>query len=86
MKKWPCAVMSGANRVSPVIIAAIDAAWIRHGFLPHLHRPLASRALIVVNGPIAEIGMNGGMGYLGPGCRASNAIGRAVNLCMINLG
>jgi hypothetical protein len=43
--------------------------------------------MIAVNGPIAkEIGMNCDQGYLGPGTRANSAIGRAVSLCVINLG
>lgn len=83
------AVMAGAKpEYLPVIIAAIECC-LDPGFdFYHISTgSLASRALIVVNGPIAkEIGMNSGMGYLGPGCRANNSIGRAVNLCMINLG
>ncbi|NLM83893.1 MAG: hypothetical protein GX189_04200 [Clostridiales bacterium] len=83
------AVMAGAKpEYLPVILAAVECC-LEPGFdFYHISTgSLASRALIVVNGPIAkEIGMNSGMGYLGPGCRANNAIGRAVNLCMINLG
>jgi len=83
------AVMAGAKpEYLPVIIAAIECCMDPGMDFYHISTgSLASRALIVVNGPIAkEIGMNSGMGYLGPGCRANNSIGRTVNLCMINLG
>jgi len=33
-----------------------------------------------------EINMNSGIGFLGHGWRANNTIGRAVRLCLINLG
>jgi hypothetical protein len=43
--------------------------------------------LVLVNGPIAgEIGMSGDAGALGPGCRANATIGRALNLCLRNIG
>ena len=83
------AVMAGAKpEYLPVIIAIIECALDKHIDFAHIVTgSLASKALIVVSGPIAkEIGMNGGMGYLGPGWRANSTIGRAVNLCMINLG
>jgi hypothetical protein len=42
---------------------------------------------VIVTGPIAEeIGMNSSTGFLGYGWRANNTIGRAVRLCLINLG
>jgi hypothetical protein len=41
----------------------------------------------IVSGPIAkEIGMNAGQGALNPGNPANASIGRAFQLCMINLG
>jgi hypothetical protein len=83
------AVMAGAKpEYLPVIIAAIECCMDPGIDFYHISTgSLASRPLLVVNGPIAkEIGMNSGIGYLGPGCRANNSIGRAVNLCMINLG
>jgi hypothetical protein len=83
------AVMAGAKpEYLPVIIAIIECCMDKHMDFYHISTgSLASKALIVVNGPIAkEIGMNGGMGYLGPGNRANSTIGRALNLCMINLG
>jgi hypothetical protein len=83
------AVMAGAKpEYLPVIIAIIECCMDKHIEFYHISTgSLASKALIVVNGPIAkEIGMNGAMGYLGPGCRANSTIGRALNICMINLG
>lgn len=43
--------------------------------------------LIIVNGPIREqVGVASGYGALGPGHRANATIGRAVRLCLINIG
>jgi len=43
--------------------------------------------LAIVSGPVAErIGLNGGIGALGPGWRANATIGRAVRLVMSNIG
>lgn len=43
--------------------------------------------LVIVNGPARlAAGMNCGRNALGPGCRANATIGRAVRLCLINLG
>jgi hypothetical protein len=40
----------------------------------------------IINGPIAhELGINSGVGCLGPGNIANASIGRAVRLCLINL-
>jgi hypothetical protein len=82
-------VMAGARpEYLPVIIAAVECLTDRSFNLYHLQNSAASPfALIWVNGPITqEIGMNSGLGYLGPGCRANSAIGRAISLCMINIG
>jgi hypothetical protein len=41
---------------------------------------------VLASGPIArEIGMHGGQGCLGPGFRANAAIGRTVNLALLNV-
>ncbi len=83
------AVMAGAKpEYLPVIIATVECCLDKQIDIFHiLTGSLASRALIVVSGPIAkEIGMNSGMGYMGPGWRANSTIGRTINLCMINLG
>jgi len=43
--------------------------------------------LIIVNGPIVQrLGINGGIGALGPGWRANATIGRAIRLIMQNIG
>ncbi|MEN9506570.1 MAG: hypothetical protein RI958_2496 [Actinomycetota bacterium] len=43
--------------------------------------------LVVVNGPVpAACGVASGFGALGPGHRANASIGRALRLCMINIG
>ena len=83
------AVMAGARpEYLPVIIAAIEGLVDRSFNLYHIQTgTLNSKVLIWVNGPIAkEIGMNSGQGYLGYGFRANSSIGRAVSLCMINIG
>ena len=56
--------------------------------LYHLSTSTGSPTPIIwVNGPIAEeIGMNAGMGFLGRGNRANSTIGRAIGLCLINIG
>jgi hypothetical protein len=83
------AVMAGARpEYLPVIIAAIEGVTEKGFNLYHLSTSTACPTPIIwVNGPLAqEIGMNSGAGYLGRGCRANNAIGRAIGLCMINIG
>ena len=43
--------------------------------------------LVVISGPLAEVcGIAGGFGALGPGHRANASIGRAVRLCLMNIG
>ncbi len=82
-------VMAGARpEYLPVIIAAVEGLLDPSFNLYHIQTgTLNSKVLIWVNGPIAkEIEMNSGQGYLGHGFRANSAIGRAVSLCMINIG
>jgi len=83
------AVMAGARpEYLPVIIAAIECMADKGFNLYHLQTSTASPVpLIWINGPIArEIGMNAGLGYLGHGNRANSTIGRAIALCLINIG
>ncbi len=83
------AVMAGARpEYLPVIIAAVEGmADIRFNLYHISTGTLNSSALVFVNGPIAkEIGMNSRDAYLGPGNRANSSIGRALSLCMINIG
>ncbi len=50
-------------------------------------RPHPATALIIVNGPVARrLRINSGSGLFGPGWRANATIGRALRLCLINLG
>jgi hypothetical protein len=42
---------------------------------------------VIVSGPIAkELDFNSGMGLLGHGWRANSTVGRALRLCLLNLG
>jgi hypothetical protein len=82
------AVMAGAKpEYFPVIIAAMEGVSDR-GFSSHVFSSDASfNLLIAVSGPIAKkINMHSGTGFLGHGWRANNTIGRAVRLCMNNIG
>jgi hypothetical protein len=82
------AVMAGAKpEYFPVIIAAMEGISDR-GFSHHVFSSDGSFNLfIAVSGPIAKkINMNSGTGLLGHGWRANNTIGRAVRLCMNNIG
>jgi hypothetical protein len=83
------AVMAGClPEYLPVVEAALLAAvedefWLE-GCVTTVHSvcPMA-----LVSGPIAErLGMNGGTGALGPGNRANATIGRALSLCIRNIG
>ncbi len=80
------AVMAGARpEYLPVIIAIIEAITDK-GFNQY---HIANEILPVtfISGPIIEeIGLNNGSGYLAPGYRANATIGRALLMCMINIG
>jgi len=83
------AVMAGAKpEYLPVIIAAVEGLVDPDFDEYHIQVcHVGSGALIIVNGPIAkEIGMNYKSGYLNPGNRANSTIGRAISLCLINIG
>ena len=83
------AVMAGAKpEYLPVIIAAMEGLTDKNYDLLHVMASTGSFTLqVVVDGPIAEeIGMNSGIGLLGYGFRANNAIGYALRLCLINTG
>jgi hypothetical protein len=82
-------LMAGAKpEYLPVIIAAMEVLTDKEYYLVHLQSSAASiTPVIIVNGPIAtELGINSGSGYLGHGNQPNNTIGRAVRLCLINLG
>lgn len=85
------AVMAGCRPEHlPVVIAAIEClADPRINLRGKAMSTGPQAPLLIVNGPIvAEIGLNSGRNALGPGpaSRANTAIGRAVRLCMMNLG
>ena len=78
-----CAVLAGCRPdYFPVVVAAaraaLDPAFNLHG---QAVTTQPAGQLIVVNGPVREaIGLNSGMGALGPGFRANLTIGRALRL------
>ena len=83
------AVMAGCRpEYFPVVLAAVAAAaepTFNLSSLQATTNPVAT--LIVVNGPIArELGINGKGNCLGPGWRANATIGRALRLCLLNIG
>lgn len=81
------AVMAGATPpMMPVILAA--ASVFGDLQFESMSRSVNSFAFAeLVSGPIAaEVGMNGGLGALGPGNRANATIGRAVNLLFRTVG
>lgn len=83
------AVMAGAKpEYLPVIIAAMEG--ITDPAYDDLHMLTSTGAFslaIMVTGPIAkEINMNSGIGFLGQGWQANSTIGRAVRLCLTNMG
>jgi hypothetical protein len=84
-----CAVLAGCRPAYfPVVVAAakamLDPAFNLHG---QAVTTQPAGQLIVVNGPIRRaIGMNSGMGALGPGSRANLTIGRAARLLVTLLG
>ena len=83
------AVMAGcAPEYMPVVIGAVEAA-LSEPF--NMHGVLATTMfcgpIVIVNGPIARaIGMNGRGNALGQGNRANATIGRALQLCVRNVG
>ncbi len=82
------AVMAGAKpEYFPVIVAAMEGISDKR-FSHHVFSSDGSFNLFVaVSGPIAKkINMHSGTGLLGHGSRANNTIGRAVRLCMNNIG
>ncbi len=83
------AVMAGcAPEYFPILIAAFDCMLEpKYNIGGAAVTTNMAANMILVSGPIAqEVGINGGMGCFGPGWRANATIGRAVNLCLINVG
>ncbi len=83
------AVMAGCKpEYLPVVLAAVEAV-IDPAFGLHLVLGTTTFVgpMIVVNGPIAKaIGMNAKGNVLGQGNRANGSIGRALQLCIRNVG
>jgi len=69
------AVMAGAKpEYLPVILALASQ-------VPYMDSTTSNANMVLVNGPIRkEIGMNSGIGALGPTAEANSVIGRAMNL------
>ena len=83
------AVMAGClPEYLPVVVAAVSAITKpRYGLSHRQTTTHPATALIIVNGPIAKrLKVNSGSGLFGPGWRANATIGRALRLCLINLG
>jgi hypothetical protein len=82
------AVMAGAKpEYLPVIITAMECIVEDYTFDHMLSSEGSFTLLILVNGPIAKkIGMHSGIGFLGHGWYANNTIGRAIRLCLMNIG
>lgn len=84
-----CAVLAGCRAAFfPVVIAAAEAA-LEPEFNAHGIAVTTQPAgpILVVNGPARErIGLNGGMGALGPGTRANMTVGRALRLLLTLTG
>ena len=84
-----CAVLAGCRPAFfPVVLAAAEAA-LEPAFNAHGIAVTTQPAgpILVVNGPIREaVGLNGGMGALGPGTRANMTIGRALRLLLTLTG
>ncbi len=83
------AVMAGCRPAAmPVLVAALEAmldpAFNLYGVQATTH-PVAP--LLLVSGPAARrLGMHAGAGVFGPGNPANATLGRAVRLCLWNLG
>ena len=82
------AVMAGARpEYLPVVIAAMDCLAADEGFHHVVSSEGSFTLAIVVTGALGEkLGMNSGVGLLGHGWRANNTVGRAVRLCLNNIG
>lgn len=83
------AVMAGCLPDQMAVVLAAIRAILQPAFdLGEMQSTTHSTApLMIVNGPVVgHCGIAGGFGALGPGHRANASIGRAVRLCMMNIG
>jgi len=83
------AVMAGAKpEYLPVIVTAMEGFTDKNYDLTHMQASTGSfTPVVIVNGPIAkELNFNSGIGVLGHGWRPNSTTGRALRLCLLNLG
>jgi hypothetical protein len=84
-----CAVLAGCKPAYfPLVVAAVEAA-LEPSFNAHGLAVTTQPAgpIVIVNGPARErVGLNSGMGALGPGTRANMTIGRALRLVLTLTG
>jgi hypothetical protein len=80
-------VMAGCKpEYMPVLLAMVEA-FANGAYVASVVSANSFCFMVVVNGPMAQrIGMNAGVNALGPGNRANASIGRALRLCLTNLG
>ncbi|MDR2984042.1 MAG: hypothetical protein LBV34_04295 [Nocardiopsaceae bacterium] len=84
-----CAVLAGCRPAYFPVVVAAARAMLDPGFNLHGQAVTTQPAgqLVVVNGPVRRaLGLNSGMGALGPGSRPNLTIGRAVRLLVTLLG
>jgi len=82
-------VMAGAKpEYLPAIIAAMEGFTDKRYDLTHMQASTgAFTPVVIFNGPLArEVKFNSGIGLLGHGWRANSTVGRALRLCLLNLG
>jgi len=83
------AVMAGCTADHmPIVVAAVRALLQPEFDLAEMQSTTHCTApLMIVNGPVVEhCGIAGSFGALGPGHRTNASLGRAVRLCMMNVG
>lgn len=83
------AVMAGCSPDHmPIVLAALRALLRpEYDLAEALGTTHSTTPLVLVSGPAAGAnGLAGGFGALGPGHRANASIGRAVRLCLLNIG
>ena len=83
-------MMAGCHAQFPILLAALEC--IAQPEMNHRDMQVSGHTeapLILVNGPVAsQAGINYGTSAMGPGVvnKANTAIGRALRLCLINIG
>jgi hypothetical protein len=84
-----CAVLAGCRPIHfPLVVAAVEAA-LEPAFNAHGLAVTTQPAgpVLIVNGPARDgVGLNSGMGALGPGTRANMTVGRALRLVLTLTG